>query len=106
MNFSLALTSGKIKGVQVDVDHLVRSGSSASTSPDPQQALAVLEVSLLANDVSKQTHDAISKQLEAQASPHAIEQSGTARKSEKLEPATGVGPVAGLILGSPEFQRR
>ena len=106
MNFSLALTSGKIKGVQVDVDQLVRSGSSASTSPDPQQALAVLEVSLLANDVSKQTHDAITKQLEAQASPHAIEQSGTARKSEKLEPATSVGAVAGLILGSPEFQRR
>ncbi len=106
MNFSLALTSGKIKGVQVDVDQLVRSGSSTSTSPDPQQALAVLEVSLLANDVSKQTHDAITKQLEAQASPHAIEQSGTARKSEKPGPATSVGAVAGLILGSPEFQRR
>jgi uncharacterized protein (DUF1800 family) len=106
MNISLALTSGKIKGVQVDVDQLVRSGSSASTSPDPQQALAVLEVSLLANDVSKQTHDAITKQLEAQASPHAIAQSGTARKSEKPGPATSVGAVAGLILGSPEFQRR
>jgi len=110
MNFSLALMSGKIKGVQVNADSLVNTGAQANaTSPaasDPERILSVLEASLLAGEVSKQTHDAIIKQLENPARPQA-EAKPAARKSDKPSALTSnSGTIAGLILGSPEFQRR
>ena len=92
MNFSIALMSGKIKGVKVDSERLL------SNSPDSGRSLAMLESSLLAGDVSKQTHDAIKKQLEnQQPSP---------RKADKPTSASNVSTITGLLLGSPEFQRR
>ena len=103
MNFSLALMSGKIKGVQVDGDRLVNATASpantATAPPDPERALAILETSLLAGDVSQQTHDAITKELENQSA---------AKPSPAGKPAqaSNVSTIAGLILGSPEFQRR
>jgi hypothetical protein len=92
MNFSIALMSGKIKGVQVDSERLL------SNSPDSERSLAMLESSLLAGDVSKQTHDAIMKQLE---SPQP-----TPRKADKPTSASNASTITGLLLGSPEFQRR
>ena len=92
MNFALALAAGKLKGVQLDQGGLMNSGGQAS---DSQQALALLENSLLAGDVSRQTHDAISKQLD--------EASAKRRPADR---ATNVSAIEGLILGSPEFQRR
>jgi uncharacterized protein (DUF1800 family) len=101
MNFSLALMSGKIKGVQVDADRL--AGVTAPALSDSEKALAVLESSLLAGDISKQTHDAITKELETQASA----KPAAPRKNDKpAPPASNVSTIAGLILGSPEFQRR
>jgi uncharacterized protein (DUF1800 family) len=110
MNFSLALMSGKIKGVQVNADSLVNTGAQANAaSPaasDPERTLSVLEASLLAGEVSKQTHDAIIKQLENPAGPQA-EAKPAARKSDKPSALTSnTGTIAGLILGSPEFQKR
>ena len=110
MNFSLALMSGKIKGVQVNADSLVNTGAQANAaSPgasDPERTLSVLEASLLAGEVSKQIHDAIIKQLENPAGPQA-EAKPAARKSDKPPALTSnTGTIAGLILGSPEFQRR
>jgi len=92
MNFALALAAGKLKGVQVDQGRLLNSGIQTS---DSQQVLARLENSLLAGDVSRQTHDTISKQLEEAA----------AKRVPAQTPAN-VGAIEGLILGSPEFQRR
>src|SRR5258708_25268855 len=54
MNFALALTSGKIKGVKVDMAKL---GKSRAATPDTDGTLATLEASLVAGGVSKQTHD-------------------------------------------------
>ena len=110
MNFSLALMSGKIKGVQVNADSLVNTGAQANAaSPgasDPERTLSVLEASLLAGEASKQIHDAIIKQLENPAGPQA-EAKPAARKSDKPPALTSnTGTIAGLILGSPEFQRR
>src|SRR5438477_2122213 len=110
MNFSLALMSGKIKGVQVNADSLVNTGAQANAaSPGasgPERTLSVLEASLLAGEVSKQIHDAIIKQLENPAGPQA-EAKPAARKSDKPPALTSnTGTIAGLILGSPEFQRR
>src|ERR1035438_6285756 len=62
MNFALALTSDKMKAVKVDV------GQLAGSSPrDSNLALTTLENSLLAGDVSKQTHDSITAQIDAAA---------------------------------------
>jgi uncharacterized protein (DUF1800 family) len=95
MNFALALAGGKMKGVQVDDARLL-----GTTSPpnDSQQALALLENSYLGGDVSRQTHDTITKQLD---DPKVAQ-----RKLDDPARPPNVGAIAGLILGSPEFQRR
>jgi uncharacterized protein (DUF1800 family) len=89
MNFALALASGKVKSVQVDYAHV---------PADPQQALATLENSLLAGDVSKQTHDAINARLP--------DSKITRRKPDDPARSPNIGLISGLLLGSPEFQRR
>ena len=97
MNFALALTAGKLKGIQVDVRQLF--GSERSETPtDPEQALSFLERSLLADDVSTQTHDVISARL----------QDPTISRRKLDDPARppNVAVIEGLLLGSPEFQRR
>ena len=91
MNFALALTSGKVKGVQVDSDR-------SPPANDPQQTLAVLENSLLAGDVSKQTHDVISARLQ--------DSKISRRKLDDPARPPNAGLIAGLLLGSPEFQKR
>jgi uncharacterized protein (DUF1800 family) len=95
MNFALAFTAGKIKGVQMDSARVLGASGVPLVS---QQTLAVLENNLLAGDVSKQTHDTIAAQLnDPKISPRHLD-----------DPARppNVGGIAGLLLGSPEFQRR
>ncbi|HUM06817.1 MAG TPA: DUF1800 domain-containing protein [Terriglobales bacterium] len=92
MNFALGLAAGKVRGVTVD------AGELASGTHDAASALAALEASLLAGDVSKQTHETISKQLE---DPKIAQ-----RKLDDAPRPPNVAAIAGLILGSPEFQRR
>src|SRR5580692_8656260 len=103
MNFALALTSDKIKAVKVDV------GQLAGSSPrDSSLGLTTLEDSLLAGDVSKQTHDSITAQIDTAAMNGAQQkqdQSG-ARKPVDAPRPPDVSTIAGLLLGSPEFQRR
>jgi uncharacterized protein (DUF1800 family) len=92
MNFALALTAGKLKGVQVDSDHILASNGSPG---DSQTTLAALETTLLAGDVSRQTHDTIAAQMQT-----------TDPKPGAANSQPGTGVIAGLLLGSPEFQRR
>jgi uncharacterized protein (DUF1800 family) len=95
MNFALAFTAGKIKGVQMDSARVLGASGVPLVS---QQTLAVLENNLLAGDVSKQTHDTIAAQLnDPKISPR--------RLDDPARPPN-VGGIAGLLLGSPEFQRR
>jgi uncharacterized protein (DUF1800 family) len=94
MNFALALAAGKLKGVQVNSDALL----GANPPSDPQQALALLENNLLAGDVSRQTHDTITAQLK---DPRVSQR----RLDDPARPPN-VTVLTGLILGSPEFQRR
>jgi uncharacterized protein (DUF1800 family) len=97
MNFALNLASGKVRGVKVN-------GPSLNLHPvnlnqmDPRLTLARLEDSLLAGDISKQTHDTISKQLDDPA----ISQ----RRLDDPKRPPNEAAITGLILGSPEFQRR
>jgi uncharacterized protein (DUF1800 family) len=90
MNFALAMTSGKVKGVQVDSDPVPHN--------DPQQALTALEDSLLAGDVSQQTHDVISARLQ--------DSKISRRKLDDPARPPNISLIAGLLLGSPDFQRR
>jgi uncharacterized protein (DUF1800 family) len=134
MNFALALTGGKIRGVKVDAAQLA---GGAATSPPPTEVtmtLSTMEAKLLADDVSKQTHDSIMAQVSPLA-PVAVQKPFTpAQPDQKTQPANAMQPVnaaqpqkvaqpenqrkpapprppdanmiAGLLLGSPEFQRR
>ncbi len=92
MNFALGLASGKIRGVSVDPSQLAQGAT------DAPQALARLEGSLLGGDISPQTHETISKQLE--------DPKITQRRLDDPVRPPNVGAIEGLILGSPEFQRR
>jgi uncharacterized protein (DUF1800 family) len=77
MNFALALTQGKLHGITVPADRLA--------SNDDPMALAK---QLLPAPLSAATRETIAKALEGQ----------TEQQQQAL--------VAGLLLGSPEFQRR
>jgi len=106
MNFALALTSGKIKGVKADATQLAGSNPQP---PDAALTLTTLETSLLAGGVSKQTHDSITAQIEAAAksgAPQKPENKAGQRKTADAPRSTDVNTIAGLLLGSPEFQRR
>jgi uncharacterized protein (DUF1800 family) len=92
MNFALGLVAGKVRGVSVDPKQL------ANGATDADSALSMLETALLGGDISKQTHDTISKQLDDPA----ISQ----RRFDDAPRSPNIAAIAGLILGSPEFQRR
>ncbi len=94
MNFALTLGSGKLPGTSLDQQALVHGASP----PDPEAALAVLETDILAGDVSAQTHQVLLKQLN--------DPKVTQRKFDDPNRPPNYGAIAGLIMGSPEFQRR
>jgi uncharacterized protein (DUF1800 family) len=101
MNFSLALAAGKIRGAKIDPS--LAAGVSGTTSNeaaprDAARALATLEASLLDGDISKQTHDTISQQLD--------DPKITQRRLDDPKRPPNVDAITGLLLGSPEFQRR
>jgi len=95
MNFAMALTAGKIRGATVDLDHFA---AAPGASTDAQGTLAALENTLLAGDVSKQTHDVISARLQ--------EPKISRRKLDDSSRPPNTAAIEGLLLGSPEFQRR
>jgi uncharacterized protein (DUF1800 family) len=106
MNFALALTSGKIKGVKVDAAQLA---GSSSPPPDAATTLAALETSLVVGGVSQQTHDSIVAQIDAAAkngAHTAADNKAGTRKPADTGRSPDVSVIAGLLLGSPEFQRR
>lgn len=98
MNFALALGVGRLPGVKVNLQSDPKLSSTALGTGDGEKVLAELENSLLNGEVSKQAHDTIEKRL---ADPVV-----SGRKLDDAPRPVVVGAVAGLILGSPEFQKR
>ena len=92
MNFALALAAGKVHGVAIN------SAQPARDATDAEQVLAGLEASLLGGDVSRQTHETIARQLE---DPNISQR----RLDDPARPPN-IPVITGLILGSPEFQKR
>ncbi|HEX6880245.1 MAG TPA: DUF1800 family protein [Terriglobales bacterium] len=94
MNFALALGTGRLPGVRVDGAVLAANGEPET--PDAIQGH--LESALLNGTVSAQTHDTIARQMN--------DPQVTGRKLDDAPRPVNAGVIAGLILGSPEFQRR
>jgi uncharacterized protein (DUF1800 family) len=125
MNFGLALTANKLQGTSFDVAQLMgapatlpmaspaslavgtggaeKSGSASSPGVgldaviDPYQAQLHLEQALLAGNISQQTHDTIEQQIVAPE---------TAAEAQPGNHPPNINVIAGLLLGSPEFQRK
>jgi uncharacterized protein (DUF1800 family) len=119
MNFALGLTAGKVRGVKVDS---VQLAGGPPAPADATVALSALEAKLLAGDLSTQTHDSImaqitagqiqAPQIQAPAKnavaglPGKSPQDKTQRKPPDAARPPDASTIAGLLLGSPEFQKR
>ncbi len=97
MNFGLALGTGRLRGTVIDMKAL---GNSQQEPADLEQALAMMEGALLSGEVSAQTHAALLKQLSDPNNPMLRPVSDDKQQGPRL------GLIAGMVLGSPEFQRR
>jgi hypothetical protein len=135
MNFALALSSNRVSGVQADLPALIAAAASPSglqgpaapgqlgSRPDPAQTDSALEDKLLHMPVSDRTRRTILAQISAppseqQASLRQISaRNGGRDLLTTLRPRTPqdvrapipdpeVALAAGLLFGSPEFQRR
>jgi uncharacterized protein (DUF1800 family) len=91
LNFALALAGNRIPGVKGDVTGLIPAEAAA----DAESSVDALAVSLTGGDLTDQTRDTIKS--------HIVEW-----KAPERDPSnnTQLSMVAGLILGSPEFQRQ
>jgi len=94
MNFSLALTSNRLRGAQVDIDSLFGSDMAANPHATLDRAIQLL----LGGQASQQTRDTLEKQLD---DPQILQ----ATLDDKVK-QVNAAMIAGLVLGSPEFQRR
>jgi uncharacterized protein (DUF1800 family) len=97
MNFALALTSGKVHGVKLDA---VQLAGGPPPLPDATATLSAMEAKLLESEVSKETHDSIVAQLETPI------KNGDKKDKPPQPKPPDVNTMTGLLLGSPEFQRR
>ena len=90
LNFALALASNGIPGTATDLERLLPPAESA----DPGRAVDALARSLIGGDVTDETRRTIARRLEE-------------REAAGVEsPGSRLPLIAGLILGSPEFQRQ
>jgi uncharacterized protein (DUF1800 family) len=124
MNFAVALSSNRIPGTLVNWNALLQQ--SPSIQPilaDASAKEARLEKLLLGQPASEQTRAAVTREVDGQASQAQAEKDFSVHPRD-VEPmlavlnATGPTPpirppqdhdlatTAGLLLGSPEFQRR
>ena len=94
MNFSLALTANRLRGTQVNLETLLGDRAAA----DPHATLDRAAQMLLGGQLSQQTRET----LETQLSDPQILQASLDDQVKKVNAAM----IAGLVLGSPEFQRR
>jgi uncharacterized protein (DUF1800 family) len=90
LNFALALASNKIKGTEIE---LTRAGGVEEAS-NPYASVDVLARRLTGSDLSAETRATIEKRLE----------SGSGADPRNADSQLQL--VAGLILGSPEFQKQ
>jgi uncharacterized protein (DUF1800 family) len=118
MNFAMALSTNRVDGVSTNFDSLLPGSSGSMTAEEKE---AALQDRLLHVAVAPRTRELILQQVEgdpAQQAANLRQVSGVREKrdllalshSESAGPArpldTQASIAAGLLLGSPEFQRR
>lgn len=96
MNFAMQLGSGRLPGMTKTTD--AQAILRGTPPQDLDGALAAMEAAILAGDISAQTHAVLLKQLN--------DPQITQRKLDDPDKNPNYGVIAGLIMGSPEFQRR
>ena len=109
LNFALQMSHGQIGGLKFDAPRLLslgvltdaESSDARADTRNPElrgadRAMSLLEWTLLEGDVSKQTQSLLEQRLAEQ------EQTSPLLK----DPAKGLATIAGILLGSPEFQKR
>jgi uncharacterized protein (DUF1800 family) len=94
VNFAVALTSNKVRGAQVDINSLVGTDVVAN----PQLALDRIEGEFLAGQISDSTRATLQKEM--------TEPSILGAKLDDPVTQVNVSLITGLVLGSPEFQKR
>ena len=94
MNFALALTANRLRGAKVDAASL----GGDQVAANPHAALDKAIQVLLAGQASAQTRATLEKQLE---DPQILQAS-----LDDPVKQVNTAMIAGLVLGSPEFQRR
>jgi uncharacterized protein (DUF1800 family) len=93
LNFGLALAGNRLAGTRVNLTSLVAPGTQ--TSEDWVQSLAAV---ILQGDLSTQELATLKNQMEARD----VDDSADLSNDHAIGPAK----IAGLLLGSPEFQRQ
>ena len=129
LNFALALSTNRVVGVKTDWGSLLDGESSTVTGDapgavqsDPKVKEQILESRLLHIDVSKRTRNAILSQASADPVVQQASLEQIAVKDRKRDPLLApqgyerpdrvpitdpqAALAAGLLFGSPEFQRR
>lgn len=118
MNFALSLAANRLPGISVewapdvDINSLMRDDASKQVVPTPESEEARLEPLLIAGGASDTTREAALKEFEAQsAQNNAAPMPVVAPRRNNRAPAADAYEredqlLAGLLLGSPEFQRR
>jgi uncharacterized protein (DUF1800 family) len=94
MNFAVALTSNKVRGVQADITSLV--GTDVLTNP--QLALERVETEFIAGQISDSTRVTLEQQMQE---PRIL-----GAKLDDPVKQVNIALITGLVLGSPEFQKR
>ena len=95
MNFGLALAANRLPGASFNLAQLLSPAPTADA--DPYQVQLKLEQTLVPGDVSLQTHQTIEDHI---VGPQAMAQ------FEDPSHPSNLNVIAGLLLGSPEFQRK
>lgn len=94
LNFALALAGNRLRGTRVDAQRLLGAGSAGDARKALERAIELF----LAGQITPQTRAVLEKQL----SDPQVTQATLDDRIERVD----AGMIAGLVLGSPEFQRR
>ena len=119
MNFTLSMAANRLPGISIAWDPTETANNDTATletnpsAPDPQVEESRLEALLVAGGVSDSTRAAVLQQLEQQeneGSAVAVPIGALERRKFRARAVTETKEqdqlLAGLLLGSPEFQRR
>jgi len=91
LNFALALAANRMPGTEIDLARLVKPEEAA----DPKKSVEALSRALTGGELTPDTRQTIEKRLENRTV-----------SADDPSANTQLPLVAGLILGSPEFQRQ